>query len=202
LQSDRASQEDTYGYRRGKAIHDLAGTTAHVMNTLHTRAGGSWPRPCSVAMSSASSPAPSRASCFSGASCRWQLRSGRLCIQRRARRQCDRSAVHRHRTGRGRRRGSQASISYAQLRAASRQRRLLLVDHVAIPDRCHLRWRHQPRHAAPVSGDARLSRPGQGGQAGRDLRRDRARRRGLAGLGRLARRLVSSHERLGRNRPT
>ena len=85
--------------------------------------------------------------------------------------------LHRHRPGRGERRGVLGGV---RLRRAAAERRLLRLDHDPVADRRHLRRRHRPGHPARVPRDARLLRRGQGAQARRDRGRDRAVRRALA----------------------
>jgi hydroxymethylglutaryl-CoA reductase (NADPH) len=80
-------------------------------------------------------------------------------------------------TGRRQRRGVARGH---HLRAAARQRRLLLVRDADLADRRDLRRRHRPADAARVPGTARLLRQWQGRQARRDRRRRGARGRHLA----------------------
>ena len=101
----------------------------------------------------------------------------RLGEQRRARCERPHGDVHRDRPGRRQR---LRVARRRHLRAAARQRRLLLVDHAHVADRRDLRRRHRAGDAARMPGDAGLLRQGQGRQVRRDLRRGRAGRRHLA----------------------
>ena len=69
----------------------------------------------------------------------------RLRLQHRARRQRPHRDLHRHRP---RRRQHRGITRCDHLLAATRERRLLLVDHADQPHRGHLRRRHGPTHAA------------------------------------------------------